>query len=249
MPKCILSEQVKSTFTQEQADGRYIQMTNGATTTLASSLQVSGINNIEFTEEGEDPITASNVSYSNTTSGMTSGNVQNAIDELFQSVSEGKSLIAAAVTDKGVETAATDSFATMAGNIGQISGGGSGNESFEWFEIPLSSANTKSAPSTRAGGGITTYYSGSISLKKTPFCVCFWPFDGNIILGDINETYYLNSSQGWGVDRGSRAVNRFEISSVSVSGTLMSFQVGIDSMFGYTKVYALAIYDGPFETA
>lgn len=93
-------------------------MTNGATTTLASSLQVSGINNIEFTEEGEESITASNVSYSNTTSGMTSGNVQNAIDELFQSVSEGKSLIAAAVTDKGVETTATDSFATMAGNIG-----------------------------------------------------------------------------------------------------------------------------------
>ena len=127
MPKCILSGQVKSTFTQEQADDRYIQMTNGATTTLASSLQVSGINNIEFTEEGEDPITASNVSYSNTTSGMTSGNVQNAIDELFQSVSEGKSLIAAAVTDKGVETAATDSFATMAGNIGQISSGGGGS--------------------------------------------------------------------------------------------------------------------------
>lgn len=127
MPKCILSGQVKSTFTQEQADDRYIQMTNGATTTLASSLQVSGINNIEFTEEGEEPITASNVSYSNTTSGMTSGNVQNAIDELFQSVSEGKSLIAAAVTDKGVETAATDSFATMAGNIGQISSGGGGS--------------------------------------------------------------------------------------------------------------------------
>ena len=61
MPKCILSGQVKSTFTQEQADGRYIQMVNGATTTLASSLQVSGINNIEFTEEGEDSITASNV--------------------------------------------------------------------------------------------------------------------------------------------------------------------------------------------
>ena len=131
MSKVILAEQVKDNFTQEQADSMYIQITNGATTTLASSLQVSGINNIEFTEEGEDPITASNVSYSNTTSGMTSGNVQNAIDELFQSVSEGKSLIAAAVTDKGVETAATDSFATMAGNIGQISSGGGGGETVE----------------------------------------------------------------------------------------------------------------------
>lgn len=87
MSKVILTEQISDSLTQEQADDRYIQMTNGATTTLASSLQVSGINNIEFTEEGEDSITASNVSYSNTTSGMTSGNVQNAIDELFQSVS------------------------------------------------------------------------------------------------------------------------------------------------------------------
>ena len=129
-----------------------------------------------------------------------------------------------------------------------VSGGGSGNESFEWFEIPLSSANTKSAPSTRAGGGINTYYSGSISLKKTPFCVCFWPFSEDIYLEDINETYY-EFSLGWMVSCASVAGGRFEISSVSVSGTLMSFQVGIDSMSGYTKVYALAIYDDPFETA
>ena len=130
----------------------------------------------------------------------------------------------------------------------QVSGGGSANASFEWFEIPLSSANATSAPSTRAGGGINTYYSGSISLKKTPFCVCFWPFGEKIMLEDINETYYFNSSQSWEVGRATGAVNRFEISSVSVSGTLMSFQVGVDSMSGYTKVYALAIYDGPFET-
>lgn len=76
----------------------------------------------------------------------------------------------------------------------------------------------------------------------------FWPFGGKIILGDINETYYLNSSQGWEVDCGTGAVNRFEISSVSVSGTLMNFQIGVDGMSEYTKVYALAIYDGPFET-
>ena len=43
--------------------------------------------------------------------------MQDAIDEVFQSVSNGKTLIAAAITDKGVSTAASDSFATMAGNI------------------------------------------------------------------------------------------------------------------------------------
>ena len=49
---------------------------------------------------------------------------------LFQSVSEGKSAIAAAVTDKGVETAADASFEQIAANISSIStlGGPGSNE-------------------------------------------------------------------------------------------------------------------------
>jgi tRNA U38,U39,U40 pseudouridine synthase TruA len=58
--------------------------------------------------------------YDNTTSGATATNVQDAIDEVFQSVSNGKTLIAAAITDKGVPTAASDSFSTMATNIRSI---------------------------------------------------------------------------------------------------------------------------------
>lgn len=48
--------------------------------------------------------------------------------ELFQSVSDGKTKIAGAITDKGVLTSATDTFQTMADNISQIttSSGGSG---------------------------------------------------------------------------------------------------------------------------
>lgn len=42
------------------------------------------------------------------------------VNELKTSVSEGKTLVAAAVTDKGVETAADATFATMATNIGSI---------------------------------------------------------------------------------------------------------------------------------
>ena len=63
------------------------------------------------------------VSYNNSTTSaiITSTNVQGAIDELFTSVSNGKSLIASAITDKGVSTSANDSWATMAGNIGNIS--------------------------------------------------------------------------------------------------------------------------------
>ena len=45
------------------------------------------------------------------------------LESLKSSVSEGKKLIAAAVTDKGVETAADATFQTMANNIGSISKG------------------------------------------------------------------------------------------------------------------------------
>lgn len=72
------------------------------------------INNIMSLSHPEE---ASYVLYDNSDTGILSDNVQGAIDEVFQSVSDGKTLIAAAITDKGVPTAATDSFAVMAGNI------------------------------------------------------------------------------------------------------------------------------------
>lgn len=46
------------------------------------------------------------------------------LNEVFQSVSNGKGLIADAITDKGVITSATDTFATMADNIRRIPSGG-----------------------------------------------------------------------------------------------------------------------------
>ncbi len=51
-----------------------------------------------------------------------------AIKEVFISVSDGKELIASAITDKGVQTGATATFAEMADNIGNIQGGGSGED-------------------------------------------------------------------------------------------------------------------------
>ena len=45
------------------------------------------------------------------------------LNEVFQSVSNGKTLIASAITGKGVPTDATDTFATMASNISNIPSG------------------------------------------------------------------------------------------------------------------------------
>ena len=53
----------------------------------------------------------------------TAQDVKGAINEVFQSVSNGKKLVANAITGKGVNTLATDTFQTMATNIGKISAG------------------------------------------------------------------------------------------------------------------------------
>lgn len=69
-----------------------------------------------------DTTDAEEVSFTPGDTGMSATNVQDAVTELFTSVSDGKTLVAAAITDKGVATAATDTFAQMAENIGQIVG-------------------------------------------------------------------------------------------------------------------------------
>lgn len=97
--------------------------------------------------------TASDVSYDNTTSGMTADDVQDAIDEVFQSVSSGKTLIAGAITDKGVQTSASDSFSTMATNIAAIPTGGGVEvlENFKGTFLLPSSGNWKPHTMTKAG--------------------------------------------------------------------------------------------------
>ena len=55
---------------------------------------------------------------------MTATDVQSAITELFTSASEGKALVAAAVTGKGVQTAADASYEQIAANVTAIETGG-----------------------------------------------------------------------------------------------------------------------------
>ena len=64
--------------------------------------------------------TASQTSYSNTTTHSTATTVQGVIDELFTSVSNGKTSLASAITDKGQSTSPNDSFSTMATKISNI---------------------------------------------------------------------------------------------------------------------------------
>ena len=86
-------------------------------------------NTVLYEEDSEsmgDVITAENITIKDTNNNFTSTHVEGALNELFQSASNGKTLIANAITGKGVKTNATDSFQTMATNIENISGGSGG---------------------------------------------------------------------------------------------------------------------------
>jgi len=66
---------------------------------------------------------AGGISLLDTAGHFTATDVEGALAELFISVSDGKAALASAITDMGVTTGATDSFATMAMNIRLISAG------------------------------------------------------------------------------------------------------------------------------
>lgn len=101
-----------------------VQATGGASVQMGSNLGNAPYV-IEMTEEDEGDLSASQIGYNNVATGMTATDVQSAITELFTSVSEGKSLLAGAITDKGVSTSADDTFQQMAENVAAIESGAS----------------------------------------------------------------------------------------------------------------------------
>ena len=88
--------------------------------------------------------------------------MNNEIDELFQSVSSGKTIIAEAITDKGVSTSANDSFSTMASNIRKIDTLPSGDNN-PLIVIPEGYMDTSDATATsdKILQGYTAYANGN----------------------------------------------------------------------------------------
>ena len=79
--------------------------------------------NETYVDNAIENISASNIPIQDTANNFTATNVEEALAELFQFVSNGKTLIASAITDMGIATSNTDSFEVMANNIRMISSG------------------------------------------------------------------------------------------------------------------------------
>lgn len=225
--ECILTGQVKNKDA--------ITVPGGGIAEMGESLGV-GPYTIEFDEEENENLAASSIEYNNSTSSMTATNVQEAIDELFTDVSEGKTLIATAVTDKGVETAATDSFQQMAENISQI-------ETGSWLKIKAFNS------STRAGGGISSYGTVSFAVKKEPAVIVVIPQPDPVTVDDYQSIYgsiLAKFNNQWTVIS-KVAVNTpdmsFIIDNISINENQVTFRVGRDNqsfLYGdYVFIYVI----------
>lgn len=231
----VKATQQGNTLTLDTPDA--VTVPGGGTMQMGESLG-DGPFVIEVTEDGEGgALTAEQVGYNNEGTGLTATNVQDAVTELFTSVSEGKAAIAAAITDKGVETAADATFQQMAGNIEQISAGGG------WAVIKAFGNSRQ----TRAGGGISEYGNVSIPVKKEPtaLCILTQPYsDERSIYGTIlakdNGTWEVVSKVAIGAPDGS-----FIVDNITFSQNTISFRVGRDSdLFTFGNyIYVYTIYD------
>ena len=99
---------------------------------------------------------ASQTSYDNSTTHSSATTVQGVVDELFTSVSNGKKLIASAITGKGQSTSASDTFSTMATNISKIQTG----------ITPSGNKSITATTSTQRNIDVTTY--ATVSVAPTP---------------------------------------------------------------------------------
>ena len=78
--------------------------------------------NETYVDNAIENISASNIPIKDIADNFTATNLEEALAELFQFVSNGKTLIASAITDMGIATSNTDTFQVMANNIRMISG-------------------------------------------------------------------------------------------------------------------------------
>ena len=111
--------------------------------------------------------TASQTSYDNSTTHSSATTVQGVVDELFTSVSNGKTSLASAITDKGQSTSPNDSFSTMATKISNIQ------------------TSKPEQSKTATQNGVTIYPDSGMALSSVSVAIPV--YDGSIYMPTFNE--------------------------------------------------------------
>ena len=127
---------------------------------------------------------------------------QSSVDELFTSVSNGKSLIASAITDKGVSTASDATFQTMAENIRSLLTIASNPKTL--FNAALTTRKTPYPNTTVSSWNGYYYLAGSIAIPEN-FTIALLSISDHsktgVFLDDIldsiqpptfNDSFYTN---------------------------------------------------------
>lgn len=110
------------------------------------------------------------------------------LESVKTSVSEGKKLIAAAVTDKGVETAADATFKTMADNIESIAG-------IDIIDYKIKASSTSSITDTSYSIATTTvkvYKSSSVEIPDTVKKVMHYSLYSRSSEGDVIGAWLID---------------------------------------------------------
>lgn len=110
----------------------------------------------------------------------------------FQSVSDGKALVASAITDKGVQTASDATFQTMAGNIDKISSIPNG---FCKEIIVIHEFVSTNTSSSNVSYTCTSYVNAAGITPKAGDFIFSWPTDVSFLNDGYNIR--LNASVAW----------------------------------------------------
>lgn len=203
----------------------------------------SGLSNQKaYTDkEIEKVVNDTNENFKNVNGAITTlnGNMSN----LFQSVSDGKSKIAGAITDKGVSTSATDTFDNMANNIRSIPTTGG--------EIPEGYIDTSSATASDSDliQGKTAFARGN-KIIGSHVCSGLDTSDATATANDIREgiTAYSNGQKLIGTLK-TGEISSEDVIDEKIYGTdPNSLQVSQYSISDYTLIcYAFSEHSNEFK--
>lgn len=166
-------------------------------------------------------LTASGILFDPSGTTMTATDVQNAITELFQDVDDGKTLVASAITDKGVPTSEDATFQEMAENIAAISSeSGTGGSAVEVAtpSISYSSTGLVTASVSQSSGFVNAATKTATKQLPTLGAMTYTP---GTTQQTINAQVFLTGAQTIQGDANLTASNiKSGVSIFGVTGTL-----------------------------